>query len=120
MRYLLLAWRTGSEDPGGTDRLRGAVLDEALRRSGRVIAMEELEHSDSTLLVRMVDGTPAISEGPLADSGQEIGCFYLIEARDLNEALHVASRTAAASAGWCVEVRPVDASVREADPRHAV
>jgi len=74
--------------------------------SGHAIAAEALQpvHTATTLRVR--DGTISITDGPFAETKEQLTGFYLIEARDLNEALQIAGRIPAARVG-CVEVRPV-------------
>jgi hypothetical protein len=78
--------------------------DELLDR-GVFIEAEALQPAASTTCVRVRNGKPSLSDGPYAETKEMVAGFYLIEARDLNEAVQVAARLPAAPLG-VVEVRP--------------
>ncbi|PQZ87991.1 MULTISPECIES: YciI family protein [Pseudomonas] len=80
---------------------------EAVHGSGRMLAAEALESvTTATTTVRMRNGKLSITDGPFAETKEQLAGFYLIEARDLNEAIQVAGGIPAARVG-SVEVRPV-------------
>lgn len=79
---------------------------EAVQGSGRMLAAEALASVRSATTVRMRAGKLSITDGPFAETKEQLAGFYLIEARDLNEALQVAGHIPAARVG-SVEVRPV-------------
>lgn len=83
--------------------------DEALRKSGQMLAVGSLMHR-TAMTIRARDGKVSTSEGALAET---VGAFLIIEARDLNDAVRVASLHPAARTGehlgWAVEVRPIEA-----------
>ncbi|CAM3461989.1 dehydrogenase [Pseudomonas floridensis] len=79
---------------------------ESIERSGRMLAAEPLESVDTATTVRMRNGKVMITDGPFAETKEQLAGFYLIEARDLNDALQVAAHIPAARVG-SVEVRPV-------------
>ncbi|EPL15078.1 YciI family protein [Pseudomonas sp. TH05] len=79
---------------------------EAVQGSGRMLAAEALASVQSATTVRMRAGKLSITDGPFAETKEQLAGFYLIEARDLNEALQVAGHIPAARVG-SVEVRPV-------------
>jgi hypothetical protein len=79
---------------------------EAVRRSGQLLGCNRLEPPDSAITVRVRDGKLSATDGPFAETKEQLGGYYLIEAKDLNEAIQVASRIPGARRG-CVEVRPV-------------
>ena len=79
---------------------------EALRNSGHLIAAEPLEPVQMAMTVRVRNGRVSVSDGPFAETKEQIGGFFLINARDLNEAIQVASRFPSARLG-SLEVRPV-------------
>jgi hypothetical protein len=81
-------------------------FDEALRREGYLIAAGPLQPIDTATTVRVRNGKVSITDGPFAESNEQIAGFVLIEARDLNEAIRVASRIPPARLG-AVEVRPM-------------
>lgn len=74
--------------------------------SGRMLAAEALESVTTATTVRMRNGKVSITDGPFAETKEQLAGFYLIEAQDLNEAIQVAGGIPAARVG-SVEVRPV-------------
>ena len=84
---------------------RHLALNEDLLRSGHFIEAEALTPSGSATCLRVRNGRPAVTDGPYAETKEMVAGFYLIEARDLNEAISVASRLPSAPLGT-VEVRP--------------
>jgi len=80
--------------------------DATLERSGHFLAGAPLEPVTSASLVRVRGGKVAVTDGPFAETKEQLGGFILIEARDLNEALQVASKIPVARFGT-IEVRPV-------------
>ena len=80
--------------------------DQALRQNGQFIACERLQPVTSATTVRTRNGRVSVTDGPFAETKEQLAGFYLIEARDLNEAIRLASKIPPARLG-CVEVRPV-------------
>lgn len=78
----------------------------SIEGSGHHLASEALEPVASAVTVRIRDGRLSTTDGPFAETKEQLGGFYLIEARDLDDAVQVAARIPAARTG-CVEVRPV-------------
>ncbi|MBK6689961.1 MAG: hypothetical protein IPG45_36180 [Deltaproteobacteria bacterium] len=85
------------------------VHDEALRRTGAVVSVESLEWDVTT--VRPREGKPVVVDGPFVETRDVAGSFMVIEARDLNEAIRIASVHPAANLGedlgWGIEIRPI-------------
>ena len=79
---------------------------EALRRSGHYVAAEALQPATTAATVRVRDGTTVVTDGPFAEAKEMIAGFYLIDARDLDEAIQLAARIPPARVG-AIEVRPV-------------
>jgi hypothetical protein len=79
---------------------------EALHKSGQLIMAEALEPVEMATTVRVRNGTLSTTDGPFAETKEQFGGFFLINARDLNEAIQVASRFPSARIG-SMEVRPV-------------
>ena len=77
-----------------------------LRQSGYRIAAEALESVQTATTVRVRNGKVSVTDGPFAETKEQLAGFYLIDARDLNEAIQVASKIPAARVG-SVEVRPI-------------
>ncbi|MGE5097488.1 MAG: YciI family protein [Betaproteobacteria bacterium] len=122
MRYVcLLVWnedRLGSLPLEELRRLNVAHLsvNEALIASGHFIEAEPLEPSPMTTCVRVRDGKTQVTDGPFAETKEQVAGFYLIEARDLNEAIQVAAQLP--SAAYCtVEIRPCRQLVVDGVPR---
>ncbi len=86
----------------------------ALRESGRLIAAEPLHAVQSATTVRVRNGNVSVTDGPFAETKEQLAGFYLIDAENLDEAIQVASKIPPARIG-SVEVRPV----RELDPARA-
>lgn len=84
------------------------VLDyrDALRQGGHYIDSSPLQNVDTATTVRVRNGKVQITDGPFAETKEQLGGFYLIDARDLNEAIRLASRMPPARLG-SIEVRPV-------------
>jgi hypothetical protein len=82
------------------------AYDEALRMSGHCIASEALQPVQAATTVRVRNGKVAITDGPFAETKEQLAGFYLIEARDLNEAIQLAAKIPPARVG-SIEVRPI-------------
>ncbi len=82
------------------------AYNEELRQNGRLITSQVLQPVETATTVRVRNGKASTTDGPFAETKEQLGGFYLIEARDLNEAIQVASRLSGARLG-CIEVRPV-------------
>jgi hypothetical protein len=90
--------------------------DAALRASGQCLASEALQPVETATTVRVRNGKVSITDGPFAETKEQLAGFYLIEARDLDEAVHLASKIPPARAG-SVEVRPIRPIREMADAR---
>jgi len=85
---------------------------EAFMKSGLLVAAEALEPIETATTVRVRNGKVAITDGPFAETKEQLAGFYLLEARDLNEAIQMAAKIPPAREG-SIEVRPV----RQLDPQ---
>jgi hypothetical protein len=83
------------------------AYDDALRESGHFIVAEALQPVSSAATVRVRGGTMMMTDGPFAETKEQLTGFFLLTARDLNEAIQLASRIPSARLG-CVEVRPIN------------
>jgi hypothetical protein len=79
---------------------------ESLRKSGRYLAAEALQRVDTATTVRVRDGRVSLTDGPFAETKEQLAGFYLIDAKDLDEAVQVAAKIPPARVG-SIEVRPV-------------
>ena len=77
-----------------------------VRQSGHYLGGNDLEPVKSATTVRVRSGRMSTTDGPFAETKEQLGGYYLIEAKDLNEAIQVASRIPSAKLG-SIEVRPI-------------
>jgi hypothetical protein len=82
------------------------ALDEDLRKSGHSIVAEALQPAHTATTLRVRNGRLSTTDGPFAETKEQLTGFYLIEARDLNEAIQVGAKIPAARIG-SIEVRPI-------------
>ena len=87
-------------------------FDNSIRNYGQCLASEALESVHTATTVRVRNGKVSLTDGPFAETKEQLAGFYMIDARDLNEAIQVASKIPPARIG-CVEVRPIR-PIREA------
>jgi hypothetical protein len=80
--------------------------DNTLRKKGHFLAAQALESVQTATTIRLRNGKTSVTDGPFAETHEQVGGFILIEAKDLNEAIQVASQIPALRLG-AVEVRPV-------------
>ena len=112
MKYLCLIYdderKWDTMGKGDVDAMMGEynVFTESIRKSGHYVGGEALELTRTASTVRVRQGKVSTTDGPFAETKEQLGGYYLIEARDLNDAIQVASRIPSARTG-CIEVRPV-------------
>jgi len=87
---------------------------EVLRHAGHYVAAESLQPVSTAKTLRVRSGKVLVTDGPFAEAKEVIAGFYLIDARDFDEALQLAAKIPPARAG-AIEVRPVRQLVRSAD-----
>jgi hypothetical protein len=83
-----------------------AELARELHSSGHYLGASPLEPTSLATSVRLRDGKRLVTDGPFAETREQLGGYYLIEARDLDEAIRIASRVPVAGVGT-IEIRPV-------------
>lgn len=112
MRYLCLVYGDEAKldvmPQHEVDGLIDEVLanNEELQASGQLILAEALDHVATATTVRVRNGKLSATDGPFAETTEQLGGFVLVEARDLNEAMQIAGRIPSARIG-SIEVRPV-------------
>jgi hypothetical protein len=118
MKYLCLAYEEestfGEMSRSEWDALRGETLAyvEALRKNGQLVATEPLQSSRTAATVRVRNGAASVLDGPYPDTKEQLGGYFLIEARDMREAIEVAARWPSARLGSIV-VRPIEDGLPE-------
>ena len=91
--------------------------DEKLRKSGKFLAAAALEPARASKMVRVKDGKTLVTDGPFAETKEQIGGFILIDAKDLNEAIELASKIPAGQRLGGILVRPVKELTHSGTPR---
>src|SRR5438128_5179991 len=109
MRYMLLIY--GDEqawDQAGREQCyqESAQLANQLRSAGQYLAAAPLHPTSTATSVRVREGKRLVTDGPFAETREQLGGYYLVDARDLDEAIAIAGRIPAARLGT-VEIRPV-------------
>jgi hypothetical protein len=86
----------------------------AIRASGNFVSCNRLMPPGTATTLRVRDGRISTTDGPFAETKEQFGGYYVLEARDMDEALQVAARIPGAWIG-CVEVRPIAEDDRTVD-----
>ena len=105
MKYLCLVYmaeRTLADIPDSECMTYG----DSLRKSGRYVAAEALQRVETATTVRVRSGKVSLTDGPFAETKEQLAGFYLIDAKDLDEAVQIAAKIPPARVG-SIEVRPV-------------
>ena len=84
----------------------GVEVDTSIRSRGHCIASEALESVQTATTVRVRDGKTSVTDGPFAETKEQLAGFYMIDAKDLDEAIRIAAKIPPARVG-SIEVRPV-------------
>jgi hypothetical protein len=112
MRYLCLIYdeeqKLAAMPKSESDAFMGEyfAFTEGIRKSGHYIGGEALQPVQTATTVRIRNGKLSTTDGPFAETKEQLGGYYLINARDLNDAIQVASKIPSARLG-SVEVRPI-------------
>ena len=110
MKYLCLVYLDADKLHAVPDH-ECLAASEQMRAGGRVIAAEALHPVHTATTLRLRDGQMTMTDGPFAETKEQLAGFYLIDAADLDEAVTLAARIPPVRAG-SIEVRPV----RSLDP----
>jgi hypothetical protein len=111
MRYLLQVYFNGAQDR--LARLphdeRSAIVSEYVAFFARPEVRDgnQLQPQTTATTVRVVDGLAVVTDGPLAEVGNPLGGYYLVEADDIDAAVGLAARIPAARMGGAIEIQPV-------------
>jgi hypothetical protein len=105
MNYLCLVYLDEKRLPELPDE-DCVAYDAAIRASGQCVASEALEPVATATTVRLRNGRITVTDGPFAETKEQLAGFYMIEAKDLNEAIRIAAGIPPARVG-SIEVRPI-------------
>ena len=107
MQYLLLIYSNEQTTPSSPEIMQEYMAFGAdMRSKGQYVAGDRLQNVATATTVRVKDGKTLTTDGPFAETREQLGGYYLVEAKDLDEAVGLAARIPAARWG-SVEVRPV-------------
>jgi hypothetical protein len=112
MQYLLMIYRNEAElgrvDPAERQKMMAeyGAFTQSIIQSGNFKAGDALQPSTTATTVRVRDGKSLTTDGPFAETREQLGGYYLIEAKDLDAALGIAARIPGAKVG-SIEVRPI-------------
>ena len=82
------------------------AFTESLKKGNQYVGGNRLQPIAAATTVRVRDGKLSATDGPFAETKEQLGGYYLVEARDLNDAIQIASRIPGARVG-SIEVRPI-------------
>lgn len=112
MKYLCLIYEAEAVAAQRTEQQNQEVMQayfdftNSINESNHFVAGEPLMPTETATTVRIRDGETLVTDGPFAETKEQLGGYYLIEAENLDEALGVASRIPSAKTG-SIEVRPI-------------
>jgi hypothetical protein len=113
MRYMLLIyddekqWGRMSEQEKGAIFQQYAEFSQGIRKSGVFQAGAPLQPTSTATTVRMKNGKTVTTDGPFAETKEQLGGYYVVEARNLDEAISIAARIPSLGVGGSIEVRPI-------------
>ena len=112
MRYMLLIYSKESDWAALSEKDRGQMFaeygafTEGIRKSGHYLQGDPLEASTTATTVRVQNGKTVTTDGPFAETREQLGGYYVVKAKDLDEATAIAARIPGARMG-SIEVRPI-------------
>jgi hypothetical protein len=113
MRYMLLIYgdekaaQKMSREAGEAIFREYGEFTDGIRKSGAFLAGDPLQPTSTATTVRSKNGKAVTMDGPFAETKEQLGGYYIVEAKTLDDAIAIASRIPAARVGGAVEVRPI-------------
>ena len=112
MKYLLLIYENEGSMAGLSEAEQGKIFEEymtysrRIKKNGNYLGGEALQPVATATTVRVKNGKTLTTDGPFAETREQLGGFYLVEAKDLDEAIRLAAEIPASRTG-SIEVRPI-------------
>jgi hypothetical protein len=113
MRYMLLIYGDEKKREKLSEAERSAMFKaygdftQSIRQSGAFLAGDPLQLTSTATTVRARDGKTLTTDGPFVETKEQLGGYYIVEAKNLDEAISIAARIPTVRAGGAVEVRPI-------------
>ena len=117
MRYVCLGYHDEASWQDLSDADRQQLMEEnyayevALRTSGHFVDSQALQHAASATTLRFSSGKVAITDGPFAETKEQLGGLLVLEARDLNHAIQLMSNMPCMRLGGSLEIRPINEDI---------
>jgi hypothetical protein len=117
MRFVCLGFADEARWDAMSPAERNAMIDECfaydreLQKNGHVVGGEALQNSRAARTVRFRNGKVVVTDGPFAETKEQLGGFMLFEARDMAQAVELMSRHPAVRLGSSFEIRPIDPEI---------
>ncbi len=112
MQYLLLIYEAESQQEARSEKESGEVFQaymdfhKWLKPTGKMVGGDALHPTATATTVRVRNGETMLTDGPFAETKEQLGGYYLIEAENLDDATAIAAKIPTATTG-CIEVRPI-------------
>ena len=113
MRYMLLIYDDEKRREKMSEQERGTMFQqygeftESIRKSGAFQAGAPLQPASTATTVRSKSGKTVTTDGPFAETKEQLGGYYIVEAKNVDEAIAIAARIPSVRVGGSIEVRPV-------------
>ena len=108
MQYMLLIYSSENRSADGDEDVirRYGEFTQEVRDGGKLVTADRLQGTSAATTVRIRDGETLVTDGPFAETKEQLGGYYVLECENIDEALEYAARIPAAEVG-SIEVRPV-------------
>jgi hypothetical protein len=109
MKYMFLVYldeQAMTDEERNACYVKSAGLSRELHEQGKFLGANPLHPVATATSVRVRQGTPVVTDGPFAETREQLGGYYLVDAADLDEAIQIAARIPPATVGT-IEIRPV-------------
>lgn len=112
MKYVMLVYHDEAASKAASEEELAASLErfnqfhQEVMESGNLLDAQRLRHSDTSTTVKVRDEETITTDGPYAETKEQLGGFYLFDCADLDEAIEIAARIPTAESGF-IEIRPV-------------
>jgi hypothetical protein len=112
MNYVMMVYQYEAASKAATEEEMAASVARfekfhgEVAASGHLVDAQRLQHSDTATTVRVREGETLATDGPYAETKEQLGGFYVFECADLDEAIGIAARIPTSESGF-IEIRPV-------------